>query len=117
MSEIENTANGLQTIEKGFFGKLSSGDFGLAKTYWLYGVLVGFVLKITMKSIESIGVLVIVMLVYSAYEIPVLMGTWRAATKYKGSKIWAVLAKVVCILGALMLIVGFLATVGLMKNA
>ena len=28
---------------KGFFSKLSSGDYGLAKTYWLYGVVAGIV--------------------------------------------------------------------------
>jgi len=46
MSEIENATNGSETIEKGFFGKLSNGDFGLAKTYWRYGVGVQFVVRI-----------------------------------------------------------------------
>jgi len=45
------------------------------------------------------------MLAYTAYEIPVIIGTWRAANKYKGSKIWAVLAKIAVVLGAIMLAV------------
>ena len=28
-----------------FLNKLSNGDFGLAKTYWVYGVLVGFIMN------------------------------------------------------------------------
>ncbi len=115
MSEIETTAN--DSTEKGFFGKLANGDFGLAKTYWLYGVLVGFIVNIAMKPITSIGLLVIVMLAYTAYEIPVIMGTWRAANKYQGSKIWAVLAKIAVVLGAIMLVVGLIAIVGLLGQA
>jgi hypothetical protein len=113
MSENENVT----TTEKGFFGKLSNGDYGLAKTYWLYGVLVGFVVNIEMKPITSIGLLVIVMLAYTAYEIPVVMGTWRAANKYEGSKVWAVLAKIAVVLGAIMLVVGLIAIVGLLGQA
>lgn len=117
MSENENVTNSVTTTEKGFFGKLSNGDFGLAKTYWLYGVLVGFVLNIAMKPITSIGLLVIVMLAYTAYEIPVIMGVWRAANKYEGSKFWAVLAKISVVLGTIMLVVGLIAIVGLLGQA
>ena len=77
--------------KKNFFGKLSNGDFGLAKTYWLYGVLVGFVVKIAIEPITSIALLTIVALTHSAYAIPLILGTWRAANKYEGLKIWAVL--------------------------
>jgi len=35
MSEIGSTSGG--TRQKGFFSKLVNGDFGLAKTYWLFG--------------------------------------------------------------------------------
>lgn len=117
MNENENVANDSETAEKGFFGKLSNGDFGLAKTYWLYGVLVGFIVNIAMKPITSIGLLVFVMLAYTAYEIPVIMGTWRAANKYEGSKIWVVLAKIAVVLGAIMLVIGLISIVGLLGQA
>jgi hypothetical protein len=112
MSENENVTNSVATTEKGFFGNLSNGDFGLAKTYWLYGVLVGFVVNIAMTPITSIGLLIIVMLAYTAYEIPVIMGTWRAAKKYEGSKIWAVLAKIAVVLGAISLSLGIVGLLG-----
>jgi hypothetical protein len=117
MNENENMENDSETLEKGFFGKLSNGDFGLAKTYWLYGVLAGFIVNIAMKPITSIGLLVCVMLAYTAYAIPVIMGTWRAANKYKGSKIWEILAKIAVVLGAISLIIGLISIVGLLGQA
>lgn len=101
----------------GFFGKLARGDYGLAKTYWLFGVLVGVIVTILCSIIKSPGMIAIAFLAYTAYEIPVIMGIWRSATKYTGTKAWAVLAKVACVLGPLMLVAGLFAIVGLMKNA
>lgn len=110
----ENEIGSGVTKEKGFFGKLSNGDFGLAKTYWQYGVLVGFVVNISTKAITSIGLLAMVMLVHFAYFIPLAMGTWRAANKYEGSKIWAVLAKIATILGMIMTFFALVALAGLL---
>jgi|AP45_3_1055517.scaffolds.fasta_scaffold51892_1 hypothetical protein len=119
MSEIENATNGSETIEKGFFGKLSNGDFGLAKTYWRYGVGVQFVVRIAAIFIIFIlsslpagtleFLLVIVSLAFTAYAIPLGMGIWRAANKYEGSKIWATLAKANVILGVFVLALNLLA--------
>ena len=118
MSEIENATNGSETIEKGFFGKLSNGDFGLAKTYWRYGIGVQFVVRIATVFIIFIPslpagtlefLLVIVSLAFTAYAIPLGMGIWRAANKYEGSKIWATLAKANVILGVFVLALNLLA--------
>lgn len=117
MTELETAVNGTAGSERGFFGKLANGDFGLAKTYWLYGVLVGIVVNIISNAVTSVGGVVILILAYTAYEIPVIMGTWRAANKYQGSKIWAVLAKIAVVLGAIMLAVGLLAVIGLLGQA
>ena len=102
---------------KGFFSKLAGGEFGLAKTYWLYGVLVGVVANVSTSFITSIFGLVVTMIVYTAYEIPVLMGIWRASDKYQGPNAWAVLAKIAVILGAIMLAYGLFAIVGLLNYA
>lgn len=115
MSEVETTTS--SSTEKGFFGKLANGDFGLAKTYWLYGVLVRVVVGIISNAATSIGGFVILMLAYTAYETAVIMGTWRAANKYQGQKIWAVLAKITVVLGVVMLVVGLLAVIGLLVQA
>lgn len=82
-----------------FFVRLSKGEFGLAKTYWLYGVLVGFVVGLALKPITSIGLMTIIMLFYTAYQVLVAMGVWRAANGYEGKKSWAVLAKIAVVLG------------------
>ena len=99
--------------EYGFFQKLSSGEFGLAKTYWLYGVVVGFVLSLGIKAITSMGLLTIIILTYAAYQTLVLSGTWRASNKYEGWKVWAALAKVAVVIGAIGLTVSVLMIVGL----
>ena len=49
--------------------------------------------------VTSVGGFVILMLGYTAYEIPVLLGVWRASDKYTGPKVWAVLAKIAVVLG------------------
>ncbi len=115
MPELETVANA--STEKGFFWKLANGDFGLAKTYWVYGVLVGVVVNIITNVVTSIGGLVILILAYTAYQIPVIMGIWRAANKYQGPKIWAILAKIAVVLGAIMLAVGLLTVLGLLDQA
>ena len=85
---------------KGFFHQLSDGDFGLAKTYWLYYVLVGVVLvPLAENFITSVGVFIAIMVGFVLYEIPVLLGMWRASNKYAGPNVWAVLAKIAVFLG------------------
>ena len=94
---------------KGFFKKLSDGDFGLAKTYWLYGVLVSIVGNILMQgavlsgSIALIIVLLLVVIIYAVFQ---LTGVWNASNRYTGLKIWAILAKISAVLSVLGLILG-----------
>lgn len=80
---------------KDFFGKLANGDFGLAKTYWLYGVLVVVVVSIitSLSDIRSAAFETVFLLGVLVYAILVNMGVWRAANKYQGPKVWANLAK------------------------
>ena len=79
---------------KSFFVKISSGDFGLAKTYWLYWALLLPPVNATMIIVPTTATLVIVALVNAAYLIPVVIGVWRAANRCEGRKIWAVLAMI-----------------------
>ena len=105
MTDNQNEIRTTSPTDKGFFAKLSSGDFGLAKTYWLYGVVVGTVSSFAMNLITSVGLLVPVLLAYTVYQVLVLMGTWRASSKYQGWKVWAVLAKIAVVLGVVMMFV------------
>jgi hypothetical protein len=111
--KLRHTSSG----DTGFWGKLINGDYGLAKTYWLYGVLVGFIVNLAMKPITSVGLLIFLTLTYTAYEIPVIIGTWRAANKYEGAKVWATLAKCAITLGAIILAISLLAIVGVATNS
>ena len=111
--ESGNGGAEIEQTRKGFFSALSNGDFGLAKTYWLYGVVVGFIANIVAGLITNTKGLVVFLLLYSAYQILVLVGVWRASDKYQGPSVWTVLAKIMVIAGAVMLVAGFLVIAGL----
>lgn len=115
-SEVEKTTQSTQPSTGGFFRQLVNGDFGLAKTYWLYGVLVGVFANILSSVITSIDALVIFMIIYTAYEIPVFIGIWSASDKYQGPSVWAVLSKIAVILGVIMLAINYLA-INLLNHA
>jgi peptidoglycan biosynthesis protein MviN/MurJ (putative lipid II flippase) len=97
MTNMEGTS--YMADQKGFFSKLSSGDFGLPKTYWLYGVVVGIVINIVIQIVPSIGAIAVVLALATVYQVMVLLGVWRAATRYQGRKVWAILAKIATVLG------------------
>jgi len=106
MSETGKASNGLDS--KGFFSRLVNGDFGLAKTYWLYGVAVGIVINFLSRIVPSLGALAVILVLAIPYQVMVLLGVWRAADKYQGRKAWAILAKIATVLGWL----GVLASLG-----
>jgi hypothetical protein len=91
---------------RGFIHKLSDGGYGLAKTYWVYGVLVGVVVNIAVEFIESASIIIALMLAYILYEVPVLLGIWSASNKYTGPSLWVILAKIATVLGWLWLGIG-----------
>ena len=88
----------------GFFKKLVSGDFGLAKTYWMYSVLAGFIANIFIKNVQSDIAVAMILLLHGIYQAVVLIGTWKASNKYNGKKIWAILAKIAVVLGGILLL-------------
>lgn len=101
------TVNSLDSVKKeGFFTKLIQGDYSLASTFWLYGLLAFLVLSaigaFLVKEIGRSGGFAICIgfgMFKLAYVICVYIGTWRAATKYQGPKAWAVIAKIIVAIG------------------
>ena len=90
-----------------WLSQLKGGDFGLARTYWLYGiVLSNLALLIPYFFLFEGQTLAaqITMLIYCICAFVVLIGIWNAASKYTGSKVWAILAKISTIIGAANLI-------------
>ncbi|MFO8020506.1 MAG: hypothetical protein R6U96_17925 [Promethearchaeia archaeon] len=69
MSEIGNTSSGVE--QRGFFSKLVNGDFGLAKTYWLYGFVVGLIINVVTRIIPSLGALAAILAVAIPYQVVV----------------------------------------------
>ena len=91
---------------------LWNGRAGLAKTYWLWGVLSGIPWGLALSlvtpgsNLAIIGVLGLV-----AYYVIVNVGLWRAASKYQGTKAWAILAKVAVATTPVCLVIGTLAAI------
>ena len=100
-------SNTSEVTAKGFIKQLIDGDFGLAKTYWLYFVLGGMAINLLLFfpiSSSSLGLIVVSMLAAIAYDIVVLTGIWNSASRYTGSKIWSVLAKIIVGANAIFLV-------------
>jgi hypothetical protein len=85
------------------------GEVSLAKTYWLFGFCVNVLLIISVSYISYneqllstvVGIFLCWMfigisLIYSPF---ILISTWRSANKYIGPNAWAILAKIMVIVG------------------
>jgi len=97
--------------------KLYRGSYGLPKTFWLHlglASLAGTVWKIWMgyesyrypvkwgvptPPLDALGV----MCAFVIYQLLATIGTWNAASRYDGPKVWRVLAKIVAVIAALLI--------------
>jgi hypothetical protein len=90
-----------------FFGKVWRGEYSLARTYWLYGVVVGIVYNIiTNLAIAGTGELgtgFILMLLYLPWYVILTGGVWRSANTYCATEgknsLWGRLAQIAVVLG------------------
>lgn len=111
---MENERNSFDFEEKisHFFSELTEGNYSLAMTYWVYGVLGGFVWSVAILSIiqalisewsqSNIAILSSVLYIaMAAYFCAVYVGIWKSSDKYEGNKIWAILAKFVVVITAI----------------
>lgn len=97
-SEIVELENFMLPV---FLSRLAKGEYGLVKTYWIYGILVGLIVNAIAFFVgnEYLNVIGAIMLTYGVYSIFCLIGIWSSASKWKGNKIWSALAKIISILG------------------
>ncbi len=103
-----------QTDPTNFLVRLWNGDVGLAKIYWLWGVVAAFIWGVAFFVIKPVpGSTSVKLLVFlmAAYFVFVYVGIWRAAKKYQGKKIWATLAKFAVVIGVLITVLPLLAVV------
>jgi len=79
-----------------------NGDFGLAKTYWLFGVIGSLVMRFLIVFFAMNGMNIVLLLIIAfGYFIVVWIAVWNSATKYTGSQLWSILAKISVVFGVL----------------
>jgi len=91
------------------------GDLSLARSYWLNGAVI-FGLGVNVLAVVAItltafafqdnhGVLLLAVLSEILLQVTVyawaLVGIWRAAGRYRGPRVWAILARVFIVLSVL----------------
>jgi hypothetical protein len=86
--------------------RLCGGDLSLAVTYWLFGVLGRLIWAVAIDLLRpSTGIEMYPLLAgMIGYSIVVYVGIWRAADKYTGRREWVFLAKIVVVMGFVLLI-------------
>lgn len=100
--------------EVNLFHRFIRGGLGLAKTYWLYNVLVGFIIIapiqwLLQKSFLTIQSTSFGTAIAAGFEVFVLcysvlatIALWRSANLYRGRKLWPRLVKGTTVLGWLL---------------
>ncbi len=84
-----------------FFVRFWNGQLSLPMSYWgvgigigiIYGFLVGiFTISIGLSEDAMWGFII-------PFQIYTVVGIWRSSDRYKGPKFWAILAKIMVIIG------------------
>lgn len=93
------------------FKKLWKGEYPLWVTFWIFGVLINVLFRVSFYYIEAnyiaflknFGIYSIYLLFFIAivYSVFIWIAIWRSANNYKGSQFLAAAAKLTVILGAL----------------
>jgi hypothetical protein len=91
--------------------RIWNGELPLVKVYWVYGVLVGLLIKVFVEvsySFVSINHLqfysYFLIAILIPYQLLISVGIWRSATVYTKNKVWAVLAKIAAVIGLLVVL-------------
>ena len=96
---------------RSFFKSLWSGNFGLGRTYWYYGVVVNVGFSLLVFLVQGLfGDLTALPLALLAlgYNVISSVGIWRAAGQYNGRKVFSVLARIAVVAGWLYVLRSFL---------
>ena len=93
---------------------LWNGRAGLAKTYWLWGIVSGIPWGLALSLITpGSNLAILAVLAFIVYYVIVHVGIWRAASKYQGTKTWAILAKIAVIITPACLVIGTILAIAL----
>ena len=106
----------------GLFSRHWRGEYSLARSYWVNGVVI-FHVGINMLILIVLGIVLAmfhgrtaVVLIVGLGEVALLcaayvwalVGIWRAARKYQGFRLWSILARVAIVFGVLVSIANLL---------
>jgi len=86
----------------GLLDRLVSGELSLPVTYWVFFVLMNLIIKFSINGLvvtKNVGAATLLLMIGIVYNIPVMIGLWRAAVKYKGPSFWKVLVQIAVVLG------------------
>lgn len=98
-----------------FLSRLVSGGFGLAQTYWLFGVLAQLLLTSILSEMFNAGqmeVAIFFLVLVWCYGAVMVVATWNACNRYTGPKIWPILVKIQLSLGVAGAIIGAVILLG-----
>lgn len=91
-----------------------NGRSGLARIYWLWGVLANIPWFIALSLLTPGSYLAIIAVTaFLVYFLIVNVGIWRAASQYQGFKLWAVLAKIVVLITPIFFVLGTILAIAL----
>lgn len=91
---------------RGVIDTLWNGDYSLATTFWVFGVLVRTLMWMILKVLQILEIvsntgpwlLVGTALFLTVLDVCILVGLWRSASKYTGFRLWPILVKALVIL-------------------
>ena len=92
-------------------GRLWRGELPLDTVFWNWAVFGGLIINVTSSvgfvllvvADQPIAALMVGYLLSVPYNIAVLVGVWRSAERYEGERRWADLAKLITVVGAIVL--------------
>ena len=116
MPELSPVVQGSENNNPSFLIKLAHGDFGLAKTFWIFVILTNFVFGIISQLIPIMAILFFLFFLIIIYQCALLSGIWNAARKYNGNKFWVILAKFYVAVGWILQVVAILILLVQLQN-
>ena len=100
--DSNRTADRIDDAPNGVIVSLWRGDVPLRKTYWVCGVLTNLFWIVLIALAEAANMqqvallLVMLNLIYSVF---IIVAIWRSASRYRGNRFWADLARFSIVLG------------------
>jgi hypothetical protein len=83
-------------MKKHLFKKFIDGDFSLALSFWVFGLigllLLGLIVTLILPKMIFVRLITYPYLIYAS------IGIWKSSNKYNGKKIFSILAKIMVVI-------------------